>query len=351
MIRGQNMSGRWVSGEFAFVSEDKAKQLSGNLATPGDVVITQRGTLGQVSIVPAEPYARYVLSQSQMKLAPDPTKADSLFLYYLFNDEEQQDYIRRNATQSGVPHTNLGFLRSTPIRLPSVQDQRAIAGVLGALDDKIELNRRMNETLSALARTLYRRLKNEVASEASIYEYAQVAYGAPFASAQFNSHREGMPLIRIRDLATFAPEVWTTQRLPRETVIEPGDLVVGMDGEFRAQIWLGDRALLNQRVCSFRPKNRVPLSFLWQAVRVDLAFYEQAKTGTTVIHLGKSDVDRFTTPAPSVEQLDAFSSQAEPLVAKLVANAQESRTLAELRDTLLPKLISGELRVSDATID
>nr|MBA2527912.1 hypothetical protein [Pyrinomonadaceae bacterium] len=214
-------------------------------------------------------------------------------------------------------------------------------------DDKIELNRRMNETLEALARTLYRQLKIQAVKEAPLYQYAEVAYGAAFSSAQFNARREGMPLIRIRDLATFEPEVWTSEQHPRATVIEPGDLVVGMDGEFRAQIWLGERALLNQRVCSFRPKEGVPLSFLWQAIRIDLAFYEQAKTGTTVIHLGKNDIDKFTAPAPSAEQLDAYGRKAEPLVAKLVSNAQESRTLAMLRDALLPKLISGELRVRD----
>ncbi len=157
VIRGQNMSDRWIGGDFAFVSEEKANRLSGNLAFPGDVVLTQRGTLGQVSVVPAKPFDRYVLSQSQMKLAPDPTKADALFLYYVFRSEDQLDYIRRNGIQSGVPHTNLGFLRSTPIRLPSVRDQRAIAGVLGALDDKIELNRRMNETLAQLAVEHFRR--------------------------------------------------------------------------------------------------------------------------------------------------------------------------------------------------
>lgn len=157
VIRGQNMGfGRWVGGEFAFVSEDKAKELSANIARPGDLVFTQRGTLGQVAIVPSEPHARYVISQSQMKLTVDPTKADTKFLYYFFTSKEQQDYIRRNAIQTGVPHTNLGHLRTTPLHLPSLPEQREIAQVLAALDDKIELNQQMNETLEALARSIYK---------------------------------------------------------------------------------------------------------------------------------------------------------------------------------------------------
>ena len=157
VIRGQNMGfGRWVSGEFVFISEDKAEDLSANIARPGDLVFTQRGTLGQVAIVPPASFDRYIISQSQMKLTVDPAKADTKFLFYFFTSEEQQDYIRRNAIQTGVPHTNLGHLRTTPLLLPPLPEQRAIAAVLGALDDKIELNRRMNETLEALAQSLFK---------------------------------------------------------------------------------------------------------------------------------------------------------------------------------------------------
>lgn len=112
------MGGRWVAGDFAYVSTDKAAALSANTARPGDIVFTQRGTLGQVALVPNSPYEKYVVSQSQMKLTVDPEKADSLFLYYLFSSPIQQEYIRQNSIQVGVPHTNLGILRDTPVILP-----------------------------------------------------------------------------------------------------------------------------------------------------------------------------------------------------------------------------------------
>ena len=157
VIRGQNMGfGRWVSGEFAFVSEEKAQELSANIARPGDIVFTQRGTLGQVAIVPRDSYSRYVVSQSQMKLTVDPQKADTLYLYYYFTSPEQQAHIRQNSIQTGVPHTNLTILRDTPVVLPPLAEQREIARILGALDDKIELNRQMNATLEATARAIFK---------------------------------------------------------------------------------------------------------------------------------------------------------------------------------------------------
>jgi len=156
VIRGQNMGSRWVGGDFVFVTDSKARSLKANLARPGDLLFTQRGTLGQVALVPPEPFESYLISQSQMKLTVDGNKADSLFLYYVFSSHEQQDYIRQRAIQTGVPHTNLGILRNTPIPVPPINEQRAIAIVLGTLDDKIELNRRMNETLQAIARALFK---------------------------------------------------------------------------------------------------------------------------------------------------------------------------------------------------
>ncbi len=85
VIRGQNMGiGRWVSGDFAYVSSEKAEKLSANTARPGDLLFTQRGTLGQVAVVPQLGYESYIVSQSQMKLTVDERKADTLFLYYFF---------------------------------------------------------------------------------------------------------------------------------------------------------------------------------------------------------------------------------------------------------------------------
>jgi type I restriction enzyme S subunit len=100
VIRGQNMGGRWISGDFAFVTPKKAASLEANLARPNDIIFTQRGTLGQVSIVPSAPYDFYLVSQSQMKLTVNPSIADPCFFYYLFTTPEQQEYIRLNAIQT-----------------------------------------------------------------------------------------------------------------------------------------------------------------------------------------------------------------------------------------------------------
>jgi type I restriction enzyme S subunit len=263
-------------------------------------------------------------------------------------------------------------------------EQRAIAHILGTLDDKIELNRRMNETLEAMARALFKswfvdfdpvRAKAEgrdpglpkpladlfparlVDSElgeipegwevGSVYKIADVVYGAPFVSAQFNTEGLGEPLIRIRDLTDESPGVWTLELHPKGYKVRQGDIVVGMDGEFRAYLWGGAEAWLNQRVCVFVPKGGASAAFVRNSIIAPLAQIEATETATTVIHLGKGDIDRFSVVVPTGDVLATFNEVCQPCYERIVAGKQESRSLVALRDSLLPKLISGELRVKE----
>jgi type I restriction enzyme, S subunit len=129
---------RFVSGSFAFVTQEKATSLEANLARPGDLVFTQRGTLGQVSLVPDQPYGWYPVSRSQMKLTVNRRVADPLFFYYVFSSAEQQESIRQSTIQTGVPHINLGILRDLPVQRPPLGEQEAIAETLTDADALIE---------------------------------------------------------------------------------------------------------------------------------------------------------------------------------------------------------------------
>lgn len=141
VIRGQNMGKQWITGPFVFVTSNKADSLEANLAHPDDVVFTQRGTLGQVSLVPHQPYSRYLVSQSQMKVTLNRATVDPVFSYYLFSGEMQQERIRQNTIQTGLPHINLGILRGISVPRPPLPEQRAIATALsdvGALLTKLD---------------------------------------------------------------------------------------------------------------------------------------------------------------------------------------------------------------------
>jgi len=348
-----------------------------------DVVLSRRCNPGETAFVP--PKLEFALGQNLVLLRADGTKVYPPFLRWLVRGPEWWEQIGKFLNVGAVfDSLKCADVPNFKLRIPPLEEQRAIAHILGTLDDKIELNRRMNETLEAMAWALFKswfvdfdpvrtkaegrapglpqpladlfpnRFEDSELGEIPagwavrlIYGIADVVYGAPFAASQFNSTGNGKPLIRIRDLADESPEVWTPEVHPKGYTVRAGDIVVGMDGEFRAYLWGGAEAWLNQRVCVFVPKGGYSAAFVRNSIIEPLARVEATETATTVIHLGKSDIDRFVVVVPTMPVLAAFNWACQLWYDRVVANKQESRTLAALRDALLPKLISGELRVQD----
>ena len=189
--------------------------------------------------------------------------------------------------------------------------------------------------------------KPESWRQADIYSLANIIYGAPFASKAFNTNGVGKPIIRIRDLKDQQFATYTTEVHPKGYLLRLGDIVVGMDGEFRPYIWGNDEAWLNQRVCVFENKRPKGKAFLYFTLKPLLYAIEQTQVATTVIHIGKKDFDAFEITLPDSATLDAFDSITAPMVQQIVTNCIESNRLVALRDTLLPKLISGEIDVSN----
>ena len=180
----------------------------------------------------------------------------------------------------------------------------------------------------------------------SIYEISNIVYGAPFKSKQFNTESIGIPLVRIRDLKNEMPGVSTEEEHPKGYLIQNGDLLVGMDGEFKPHIWGGGSAWMNQRVCCFQPKNGLSRAAIKGFIAPQLDHLEKTATATTVIHLGKGDIDKFIYLQPNTELLSVYSEIADPIYENIVENKVSNFTLAEMRDSLLPKLLSGDISVS-----
>ena len=327
------------------------------------------------------------LGQRQVLLRPDPRLVNPKFLLFALQSPEVQRQIGWNeGTGSTVSNLRIPILKSLKIPTPERPLQDAAAATLGVIDDRIDNLRQTNATLEAIAQTLFKswfvdfdpvRAKAEgrepegmdaataallpsefVASElglipkswtvGSIYDVADVRYGAPFKSALFNADRVGRPLVRIRDLRNEEPGVWTPEEHPKGYLIQPGDVIVGMDGEFRAYLWGGDEAWLNQRVCAFHPREPHGSVFVRNVISPLLARVESTVTATTVIHLGKKHIDEFRVLVPPPEIARIFCVMAQPLYERVVIAKQQARTLANLRDTLLPRLVSDKFRLPDA---
>ncbi|EBA00247.1 Restriction modification system DNA specificity domain [Marinobacter sp. ELB17] len=184
-------------------------------------------------------------------------------------------------------------------------------------------------------------------SYSSIYELADVIYGAAFKSKLFNNVGDGTPLIRIRDLKNEKPGVSTPEEHPKGYLVQNADLLAGMDGEFKPYIWGGGLAWMNQRVCCFKPRKGYSVSLIKGFIEPQLRSLELTASATTVIHLGKGDINRFEFINAGSALFEAYSKITQSLVEQIVINKTSARTLEHQRDALLPKLLSGELSVSN----
>ncbi len=414
--------GRWVAGDFVYVTEKKAESLSSNLARPGDIVFTQRGTLGQVAIIPKSSVELYVISQSQMKLTVDPKKADPLFVYYVFTSEAQLAHITNNAIQTGVPHTNLTFFRNTPLSLPPLPEQKAIAHILGSLDDKIELNRRMNGTLEGMAQALFKSwfvdfdpvidnalaagnpLPDELAEGAgwaervearrqalangSANRQAAQAFPAAFheteafgwipsgwqvrqmgevvevTDGRHDSPKpvtEGFPLITSKHLNKWTIDFDNAYLISEEDFVRRNvgrtvckyDILISLIGTVGTLYFVMEdkNPYSIKNIGLFKSSQAHHISeYLYLFLDSDYAKHYLASrmAGTTQSYLTHASLRAIPVIVPPEQIIRLFRQSINPLFSKIHANIQQMQTLGNLRDTLLPKLISGELRIPDA---
>ena len=371
ILNGSNLQGfKLQEDSFGYLTKEKADSLKKCNAHRGDIIVTHRGTLGQIVYVPVNSkYDRYVISQSQFRFRCKADLVDVQYLVYYFHTREGQYKILANASQVGVPALAraTSTFRLIDIKLPSLKDQRRIASILSSLDRKIELNNKINADLEEMAQAIFKNWFVDfepfkdgkfVDSElgmipegwkvGSPYEYVKVVYGAPYKSAKFNDNGEGLPLIRIRDLKDCNPQFYTPEILPQTEYVNMGDIVAGMDAEFVPHIWKGNTGLLNQRVCKLMPQQTsISNLFVLYLMKPELEFVQSYKTGTTVSHLGKADIDKFVVVLPPLKVVEECSKILDSILQRIKNISAESRTLSTLRDTLLPRLMSGELEVPE----
>jgi type I restriction enzyme, S subunit len=238
---------------------------------------------------------------------------------------------RGGGTRKALTKADLSELK---IPVPPLSIQQSIAEVLQSFDDKIAANRDAERRKADLIALHYDRAVKHQRHEVAFFAVFDVTYGEPFKGTQFAAPEIGRPLIRIRDLKTQSPKIWTTETRPGETVIRPGEVLVGMDAEFRPTWWLGSPGLLNQRVCRIKKR--------------PLAAIEGYKTGTTVIHLNKSDLMSTQVVIPEIDATRDARPLADALLESRVQDVFERQRLETLRDALLPGLMSGRIKVKDA---
>lgn len=300
----------------------------------------------------------FLVSTGFVVIDVNTDKAIPEYIYYVLSQNEIIEHLQAIAEQSvsAYPSIKPSDIENLNILLPDIEIQKRIISILSLIDGKITVNETINNNLQEQMEALHRSWFIDYAPfgdakpsnwiKADIYSIANIIYGAPFASKLFNTEGLGNPIIRIRDLKEQTFVTYTTEIHPKGHLIQPGDIVVGMDGEFRPYIWGNSEAWLNQRVCIFESKLPSDKAFMLYTIKPLLNVIEQTQVATTVIHIGKKDYDAFEIVLPDRKTLDQFGEITTPMLERIVNNSIENKKLVQLNDALLPQLMSGELDVS-----
>ncbi len=347
-------SGRFISRGERNITETGLRSCSTQLIPKHSVLFSSRAPIGYVAIADNE----LCTNQGFKSVVPN-SDTDYMFLYYLL--KFNKDKIENIGSGTTFKEVSGSTMRGIEVTVPeTIEDQRKISSILSSIDYKIEMNKAINKNLLHQMESLYKAWFVDFTpfnserpmnwKKSDIYSIADIIYGAPFASKLFNTTGNGIPIVRIRDLKEQEFVTYTTEIHPKGHLIKPGDIVVGMDGEFRPYIWGNTEAWLNQRVCIFANKRPGGKAFVLFTIKPLLNLIEQTQVATTVIHIGKKDYDAFEYYLPDNDVLDRFDMITSPMIEQIVNNCLQNKRLSELRDILLPRLMSGEIDVSDLNV-
>ncbi len=322
----------------------------------GDVIFTREAPLGEVGLVREE--KNYFLGQRLVLFRANNKMCDGRFLMYSLLWHDNKQAIISKGVGSTVAHLRVPECENIEIKVPDLDVQHRIADILSAYDDLIENNQKQIKLLEEAAQRLYKEWfvdlrfpgyeNTEIVDgvpegwkKERLVDIAEIQYGYAFDGTLFNADKNGTPIIRIRNIPQAETMDYTTEHVSENYLVQNGEIIVGMDGEFHINAWAGNTAYLVQRVCCIRPKNTEIKGWLLQAIYEPIKFFEHTVVGATVSHLGKKHLDSIyllTSPEEFYEPFKTFFD-------KRLLLMNQDRKLREARDRLLPKLMSGKVKV------
>jgi type I restriction enzyme, S subunit len=300
---------------------------------------------GQVGLVFRHQFG--VLFNNCFTVTPIGDELTRDFLYWFLRCDDTKKTAEDYASGAAQLDLSHSAFKSIKIKYPDDKTiQRKIASILSAYDDLIENNLKRIKLLEEKAGLMLKLLQEELkdSTKINLYEFADVQMGFAFKAEAFNEEGEGIPIIRIRDIPKQITKSYTTQEVENQYWVEKGDLLIGMDGEFHMNEWLGQRGYLVQRVCRLRTKNPLFQSYLWQALKEPIHYYETTISGATVAHLGKKHLEEIFIAEPKESMKNELQKMNTMRNLKIVL-AEQNTKLREARDILLPKLMSGQIEV------
>ena len=363
VLNGSNLEGFSLSEKaFRFVTKEKADSLNKANAHRGDIVITHRGTLGQIAFIPQDSrYDRYVISQSQFRVRCNDKVLPEYLVYY-FHTPIGQHKLLSNASQVGVPALARpsSTFQQIEVVLPELSIQKRVVEIISTIQKMIVNNQELNDNLYAQAKAIFDNHFINIDAipagwrKGNLLDIANYLNGLAMQKFRPQGHEIGLPVLKIKELrqgsCDDSSELCSLSIKP-EYIIHNGDVIFSWSGSLLVDIWCGGTCGLNQHL--FKVTSDVYdkwFYYLWTAHHLARFIAIAADKATTMGHIKREELAKAEVLIPCEEDYTSFNSIMQPIFELIISNRIESRKLAALRDELLPKLMTGEIDVSDVQL-
>lgn len=336
---------------------DKARLIKYTLST-GDIVFSRVGSVDRCSYVDKS-HDGWMFSGRCLRVRPTEL-VDSLYLYYYFCLEETKQFVRNIAVGATMPSINTKLLGEVEIALPDLNNQKRIAAVLSSLDDKIENNQKLNDNLQQQALSVFRKafinIKGLPSSwtKGCLLDIADYLNGLAMQKFRPSENEIGIPVLKIKELrqgSCDASSELCSPSIKTEYIIHDGDVVFSWSGSLLVDIWCGGTCGLNQHLFKVTSKTYDKwFYYLWTAHHLERFIAIAADKATTMGHIKREELSKAEVVIPSQNDYEKIGAVLQPMIDLIIANRIESKKLATLRDELLPKLMSGEIDMSEVEI-
>jgi len=337
--------------------EDKAR-LSKYVLKEGDIVFSRVGSVDRCSYVDAA-HDGWMFSGRCLKVRPN-TEVDPLYLYYFFCLEDTKQFVRNIAVGATMPSINTKLLGEVEVAYPSQTEQQKIVALLSALDDKIEINQKINDNLYAQAKAIFAQRLIGIETipdgwkKGNLLDIANYLNGLAMQKFRPRDDEVGLPVLKIKELRQGSCDVSSELCSPSikpEYIVHDGDVIFSWSGSLLVDIWCGGTCGLNQHLFKVTSETYDQwFYYLWTAHHLERFIAIAADKATTMGHIKRGELEKAEVLIPSEKDYKEISSLMNPLFNLIIANRIEARKLAELRDELLPKLMSGEIDVSEVSV-
>lgn len=352
-----------IGGGF---KEDKCKFFNGDypkeyVLSPYDLIVTmtdlskQGDTLGYSALVPKT--NRVYLHNQRIGLVDvyNP-KADKMFIYWLMRTQKYQKTIVATSSGSTVKHTSPSRIYDVEVELPPIDVQKKIAAILSALDEKIATNRAINDNLEQQAQAVFRQelLQNGELppnwTTGSLLDIADYLNGLAMQKFRPVDGERGLPVLKIKELrqgfCDYSSELCSPNIKP-EFIVHDGDVIFSWSGSLLVDLWCGGTCGLNQHLFKVTSvKYPKWFYYTWTAHHLARFVAIAADKATTMGHIKREDLAKAEVIIPDVASMERIGGVLQPIYDLVINQRIENRKLSMLRDSLLPKLMSGELDVS-----